>query len=63
MAVTDEIVIVAADITLYSNWRIRVKDMTPIGDRYVKGEARRYYKDGSRYYYRPITEAEMHRRA
>lgn len=63
MAVTDEIVNVAGDITLYKNWRVRVADMTRIGERYVKGEARRYYTDGrGGYYYRPITEAEMHRR-
>ena len=62
MAVTDEIVSVAGDITWHKNWRARVAQMAYIGDRYVKGEARRYYTDGrGGYSYRPISEAEMHR--
>lgn len=64
MAVTDEIVSTSGDITWHKDWRRRIASMTPIGDRYVKGEARRYYSDGrGGYYYRPITEAQMHRRA
>jgi len=61
MAVTDEIVKVASDITWHRNWRARVANMTWIGDKYVRGEARRYYIDESGYYYRPINEADMHR--
>lgn len=62
MAVTDEIISKAGDITWQKNWRTRVAGMKRIGERYVKGEARRYYTDGrGGYYYRPITEAEMHR--
>lgn len=64
MAVTDEIVRVAGDITWNKNWRTRIAKMHRIGDRYVRGEARRFYTDGKgNYYYRPISEAEMHRRA
>lgn len=62
MAVTDEIVSTACDITWFKNWRVRIQGMTVVGHKYVKGEARRYYTDGNgRYYYRGITEAEMHR--
>ena len=62
MAITDVIVSNAGDITNYKDWRRRVAGMTYIGDRYVRGKARRYYSDGNdRYYFRPITEAEMHR--
>lgn len=62
MAVTDEIVSVAGDVTWNKNWRYRIANMKRIGDRYVNGEARRYYSDGrGGYYYRQITEAEMHR--
>lgn len=62
MAVTEEIMRVAGDITLYPNWKARLRDLTPIGYAYRNGEPRRYYKDGDRrYYYRPVTEAEMHR--
>lgn len=62
MAVTDEIVSKAGDITWHKNWRTRVAKMYRIGDRYVRNEARRYYTDGrGGYYYRPINEADMHR--
>lgn len=62
MVVTDEIVRVAGDITWNKNWRTRIARMKRVGERYVNGEARRYYTDGrGGYYYRPITEAEMHR--
>lgn len=62
MAVTDEIVSKAGDMERYPQWRTWMKDMTKIGYRYVKGEPRCYYKfyNGD-YYYRIVTEAEMHR--
>ena len=62
MTVSDEIVSVAGDITWSKNWRTRIANMKRIGEKYVNGEARRYYTDGrGGYYYREITEAEMHR--
>ena len=62
MAVSEEIKAKAGDITWHKNWRARISRMTPLGYDYVKGEARRYYSDGrGGYYYRPITETEMHR--
>lgn len=64
MAVTDEIVSVAGDLENNKFWRSRMANMKPIGYRYVKGEARRYYTDGrGGYYYRTVTEAEMHKKA
>lgn len=54
----------AGDLENCPWWRSRMPYLTPVGYSYVKGEARRYYKDrhGS-YYYRRVTESEMHRRA
>lgn len=62
MAVTDAIVSAAGDLELYKQWKTWMPLLTKIGYRYVKGEARCYYrhKDG-RYYYRTVAEAEMHR--
>lgn len=62
MAVTEEIMRQAGDIENYKNWRYLLSSMTPIGYAYRNGEPRRYYSDGNgRYYYRGVTEAEMHR--
>ena len=65
MAVTDEIKRNAGDLEQFSNWRTRLKQLTPIGYAYSSdNEPRRYYTDGNgRYYYRGVTESEMHRRA
>lgn len=63
MAVTDEIKAVAGDLENHRHWKSLVKFLIPIGYDYVKGEARRYYQHkNGRYYYRAVTEAEMHRR-
>lgn len=52
----------AGDIELHKNWKVRLASMTHIGYDYVNGEARRYYSDGrGGYYYRRVSEAEMHR--
>ena len=63
MAVTDEIKSSAADIEIFNNWKARLSSLTPIGYAYGRNnEPRRYYTDGSgRYYYRGVTEYEMHR--
>ena len=63
MAVTEEIKEKAGDITIFSNWKARLSTLTPIGYAYGKNnEPRRYYTNGAgRYYYREVTEYEMHR--
>lgn len=63
MAVTDEIMKKAGDLELLPNWRSRISRLTPVGYAYGSGnEPRRYYTDGNgRYYYRGVTESEMHR--
>lgn len=63
MAVTEEIMRKAGDLELLPNWRYRISQLTPIGYAYGKGnEPRRYYKDGrGSYYYREVSESEMHR--
>lgn len=62
MGVSEEIKSKAGDIELHKNWRVRLKSMTPVGYDYVNGEARRYYSEGrDRYYYRRVSESEMHR--
>ena len=63
MAVTDEIKSNAADIEIFNNWKARLSSLTPIGYDYGRNnEPRRYYTDGSgRYYYRGVTEYEMHK--
>lgn len=64
MAVTDEIKRNAGDLEQFQNWRTRLRQLTPLGYAYHGGEARRYYTDGNgRFYYRGVTEAEMHSRA
>lgn len=63
MAVTEKMKSVAGDLELFPGWRSRLSSLTPIGYDYGKGnEPRRYYTDGAgRYYYRRVTESEMHR--
>lgn len=62
MGVSAEIKATAGDIELYKNWRVRLRTMKPIAYDYVNGEARRYYSDGrGGYYYRRVSESEMHR--
>lgn len=63
MAVTEEIKKKAGDLELYPGWRSRLRHLTPIGYAYSRdNEPRRYYTDGEgRYYYRGVTESEMHR--
>lgn len=54
---------VAGDLEIIPWWKSKMSSLTSIGCAYVKGEARRYYRDGNgRYYYRRITENEMYRR-
>ena len=64
MAVTDEIKREAADLEQFRDWKIRLSRLIPIGYAYGRsGEPRRYYMNGSgQYYYREVTEAEMHSR-
>lgn len=62
MVVTEEIMRNAGDITHHPNWKGRLKELTPIDYAYRNGEPRRYYTDEKGgYYYRAVTEAEMHR--
>lgn len=54
----------AQNIETFRNWRSWMPYMKPEPDgyRYVNGEARRYYRHVSgRYFYRRVTESEMHR--
>lgn len=62
MAVTDEIVSVAGNMENYPQWKSWMKHMKKIGYRQINGEARCYYRfyNGS-FFYRRVTEAEMHR--
>lgn len=63
MAVSQIIIDKAGNLENNRYWRARMSSMKPIGYEYVKGEARRYYTDGrGGYYYRKVTESEMHRR-
>lgn len=65
MAVSDEIKANAGDLEQYPQWKSWMPMLTPIGYAYSRdGEPRRYYRhqDG-RFYYKGVTEAEMHRRA
>lgn len=44
------------------NWRSWMPYLTPLGCAYEKGEPRRYYKDArGYYYYRVVTESELHK--
>lgn len=44
------------------NWKSWMPYMTPIGYTYVNGEPRRYYRDKRGYYfYRVVSECELHR--
>lgn len=63
MAVTEEIKANAGDLEMHPGWRSKLKYLKPIGYDYGKGnEPRRYYTDGAgRYYYRGVSEYEMHR--
>lgn len=63
MAVTEEIEAKAGDLEMYPGWKRRLRFLTPIGYAYGKdNEPRRYYMDGDGgYYYRRVTESEMHR--
>lgn len=63
MAVSEEIKAKAGDLELHPGWRSRLRSLTRIGYAYGRGnEPRCYYTDGSgRYYYRGVTESEMHR--
>ena len=63
MAVSDEIKAKAGDLELLPGWRSKLRKLTPIGYDYGRNnEPRRYYTDGGgRYYYRGVTESEMHR--
>lgn len=65
MAVTDEIVEKAGNLELFKQWKTWMPKLKHIGYRYVKGEARSYYihKEDGKYWYRTVSEAEMHRRA
>lgn len=52
----------AQDIESFRNWRSWMPYMEPKSYAYVNGEARHYYKHVSgRYFYRKVTESEMHR--
>lgn len=54
----------AGDIESIPWWRSKMSSLARVGEAYVRGEPRRYYKDertGS-YYYLRIAECEMHRR-
>ena len=63
MAVSDEIKAKAGDLELLPGWRSKLRKLTPIDYDYGRdNEPRRYYTDGAgRYYYRGVTESEMHR--
>lgn len=63
MAITEEIKAKAGDLESYTGWRSKLRYLTPIGYAYGRGnEPRCYYTDGAgRYYYRGVTESEMHR--
>lgn len=63
MAVTEEIKAKAGDLEMHPGWRSKLKYLKHIGYAYGKGnEPRRYYTDGAgRYYYRGVSEYEMHR--
>lgn len=63
MTVTEEIIRTAADLEQFKQWRMWMPRLKPLGYAYVKGEARRYYlhKDTGHYFYRTVSEAEMHR--
>lgn len=64
MAVTDEIKSKAGDLEIFRDWKVRLRHLTPIGYAYSRdGEPRRYYTNGKgSYYYRTVTESEMHSR-
>ena len=54
----------AGDLELIPWWRSKLKELTTVGYSYVGNEPRRYYRArNGRYYYRRVTESEMHRRA
>ena len=63
MAVTEEIKAKAGDLEMQPGWRSRLRYLTRIGYAYGRdNEPRCYYTDGGgRYYYRGVTESEMHR--
>lgn len=62
MAVTEEIIKDACNLETLINWKGLMQYMTPIGCVYVNHEPRRYYKNRiGHYYYRVISESEMHK--
>ena len=62
MAVTDEIVKKASNLETLTNWKALMQYMTPIGCTYVNNEPRRYYRNRiGHYYYRVVSESEVHK--
>lgn len=52
----------AVNVESLTNWKSWMKHMTPLGCDYVNGEPRRFYKDvRGYYYYRVVSESELHR--
>ena len=62
MAVTDEIVKKARNLEALTNWKALIQYMTPLDYKYVNNEPRLYYINRiGHYYYRRVSESEVHK--